>query len=102
MLLRILLKASTKLDWEREMTAPLLLTMEAGLLPVEAPDEREATVEVRTLPFTVFWETERTFMPTDDVDGDEEEDTEGRVVALVMLTAVADSLEERRVAAILF
>lgn len=88
MLLRILLKASTRLDWLREMMAPVLLTMEAGLLP---PCGRRGEGEVTDIPLVrVFWPRLRTFTPAAVLLG--EEDTEGRAADLVMLTAVAETL----------
>lgn len=69
--MRILLKASTRLDWLREITAPGLFTMEAGLA-------------VPGFPFIVFCARERMLAPGMD------EEIDGRVDVLVMLTAVAE------------
>ena len=84
MLLRILLKASTRLDWLREMMAPVLLTMEAGRLP---PWGGEAS---DMLLVTVFWPRLRTLTPAGAILG--EDVTDGKAADLVMLTAVADTL----------
>lgn len=78
------MKASTRLDWLREITAPGLFTIEAGLA-------------VPGFPFIIFCPNDRMFIPVIDEEVADKDETEGRVDVLVMLTAVAE-----RVAAILF
>ncbi|TNN63801.1 hypothetical protein EYF80_026003 [Liparis tanakae] len=88
---RILLNASTRLDWLREITAPVLFTMEAGLFGCRPPP-----------PLAVLFADVRTPIPPAATENLGEEATPGvagRAADFVMLTADTLALSD---AAILF